>query len=169
MAERDLPYEVPELEYVNLLAHLELLYQMGSDPNNWWGNQTPIATCVRCGRHYTEDPNRNAIGEPLHQDPGDDHEAVCEDCLRKGLGEALEADLLYLLEDKLGLAEKHRDALKLFIETIFTDPQKILQMQDLNNRVRELEKQTDRLWTVYVGAILALLVALAALVISVVT
>jgi hypothetical protein len=42
-------------------------------------------------------------------------------------------------------------------------------MQDLNNRVRELEKQTDRLWTVYVGAILALLVALAALVISVVT
>ena len=87
--------------------------------------------------------------------------------MRKGLGEALEADLLYVLEDKLGFAEKHRDALKLFIETIFTDPQKILQMQDLNNRVRELEKQTDRLWTVYVGAILALLVALAALVISV--
>jgi hypothetical protein len=104
----------------------------------------------------------------MHQDPEDD-EVVCEDCLRKDLGEALEADLLYVLEDKLGLAEKHRDALKLFIETIFTNPQKILQMQDLNNRVCELEKQTDRLWTVYVGAILALLVALAALVISVVT
>jgi len=31
------------------------------------------------------------------------------------------------------LAELHRDALKSFIETIFANPQKALQMQDLNN------------------------------------
>jgi hypothetical protein len=167
VAERGLPYGVPELEYV--AVEQRSLARMRANMADWWGDQTPIALCARCGLRYTEDPNRDAVGKPMHQDPEDDDEVVCEDCLRKGLGEALEADLLYVLEDKLGLAEKHRDALKLFIETIFTDPQKILQMQDLNNRVRELEKQTDRLWTVYVGAILALLVALAALVISVVT
>jgi hypothetical protein len=54
--------------------------------------------------------------------------------------------MLLVLEDKLGLAKLHRDALKSFIETIFTDPQKILQVQDLDNRVLSLEKQANRLW-----------------------
>jgi hypothetical protein len=54
--------------------------------------------------------------------------------------------MLLVLEEKLGLAELHRDALKSFIETIFTDPQKILQVKDLDNRVRKLEKQNGRLW-----------------------
>jgi hypothetical protein len=40
-------------------------------------------------------------------------------------------------------------------------------VKDLDNRVRELEKQTNLLWMVYVSAILALLIALAALVVSV--
>ena len=69
------------------------------------------------------------------------------------------------------MAEKHRDALKLFIETIFTDPQKILQMQDLNNRVSDLEKQTGRLWValgiaaglvaISIAAVVAIALALA--------
>jgi hypothetical protein len=63
--------------------------------------------------------------------------------------------MLLVLEDKLGLAELQRDALKSFIETVFTDPQKILQVQDLDNRVRSLEKQTNRLWIA--GGLLAVL------------
>jgi type IV secretory pathway component VirB8 len=68
--------------------------------------------------------------------------------------------MLLVLEDKLGLAELHRDALDSFIETIFTDPQKILQVQDLDNRVRNLEKQTNRLWIAVgiAGGLLAVLI-----------
>jgi hypothetical protein len=85
-------------------------------------------------------------------------EAVCRDCLGEQLGEALEEDLLNLLEDRLGLAERHRDALKSFIETIFTDPQKILQLQDLDNRVRSLQTQVNVLWAAVGGAIITLFV-----------
>ena len=68
--------------------------------------------------------------------------------------------MLLVFEDKLGLAELHRDALESFIETIFTDPQKILQVQDLDNRVRSLEKQTNRLWIAVgiAGGLLAVLI-----------
>ena len=141
---------------------------------NWddaWGTQTPIALCVRCGRRYTEDPNRDPYGEPMHQYPEDDREPRCDDCAQEAFAEAFEKDLFDFFEDKLGLAEKHRDALKLFIETIFTDPQKILQMQDLNNRVSDLEKQTGRLWValgiaaglvaISIAAVVAIALALA--------
>ena len=107
--------------------------------------QTSAAPCVRCGR-YTEDPNRDSWGLPRHEDQEDDLEVVCHGCQSVAHIEALEEEMLPVLEDKLGLAELHRDTLKSFIEIIFTDPQKILQVQDLDNRVRSLEKQTNRLW-----------------------
>jgi hypothetical protein len=58
--------------------------------------------------------------------------------------------------------------LKQVVELVVHEPAKVLELKDLGNKVRDLEKQTDRLWTVYVGAIIALLVALVALVICVV-
>jgi len=82
----------------------------------------------------------------MYEDPEENLEVVCDDCGAEALNKALEEQMLLVLEDKLGLAERHRDALRSFIETIFTDPQKILQMEDLNNRVSDLEKQTGRLW-----------------------
>jgi hypothetical protein len=79
--------------------------------------------------------------------------------------------MLLVLESKLGLAEWDRDALRSFIETVFTDLKKILQVQDLDNRMRELEKQNGRSWTavqlaygllaVLITAVLAIAVALA--------
>jgi hypothetical protein len=121
--------------------------------------QTSVAPCIRCGR-YTEDPNRDSWGLPMLQGPEDDLEVVCDDCRGAALSEALEEEMLLVLEDKLGLAELHRDALKSFIETIFADPQKILQVQDLDNRVRSLEKQTNRLWIAVgiAGGLLAVLI-----------
>jgi hypothetical protein len=83
----------------------------------------------------------------MHEDPEDDLEVVCKDCRSAVLSEALEGEMLRVLESKLGLAERDRDALKALIETIFTDPKKILQVKDLDNRVRELEKQNGRFWT----------------------
>jgi hypothetical protein len=169
VSERDIPYEIPEPEYVEV--DTMRVSRMRSNLNNWWGNQTPIAVCVRCGLRYTEDPNRDPAGEPMHEDPEDDLEVVCSDCRSAALSEALEEEMLLVLESKLGLAERHRDALKSFIETIFTDPQKILQVQDLDNRVRELEKQNGRFWTavqiaygllaVLITSVLAIAVALA--------
>lgn len=158
MAERDLPYRVPELEYVAVESRS--LARMRANWDDWWGDQTPIANCVRCGR-YTEDPNRDAVGEPMHQDPEDDLEPRCEDCAKEAFGEALEKDLLDFLERRLGLEERHRDALRSFIETIFTDPQKILQVKDLDYRVRELEKQNGLFrWVLGIeGGLIAVLIA----------
>ena len=156
MSERDIPYEIPEPEYVEV--DTMRVSRMRSNLNNWWGDQIPIAICVRCKRRYTEDPNRDSVGEPMHEDPEDDLEVVCRDCRSAALSEALQGEMLLVLEDKLGLAEQHRDALKSFIETIFTDPKKILQVQDLDNRVRSLQTQVNVMWAAIGGAIITLFV-----------
>jgi hypothetical protein len=167
VAERDLPYEVPELRYVEV--ETRRLAEMRVNSSNWWGVQIPIALCVRCERRYTEDPNKDAYGLAMNEDPEDDLEIVCDDCRKAAFGDALREDVVEILDETLGLGEVDRKAIRAFIETIFTDPQKILQVQDLHNRVRELEKQTNNLWMAFMGAILALLIALAALVVSVVS
>jgi hypothetical protein len=176
--EVELPQRVREvrLEFIHPEVSAPLSLEEGfnagqDDSGRWVMERTPIAHCVNCGR-WVDDPTRTVFDSMMPDHLFDSEvskEPVCSECQAEDLGRALEEDILLLLERKLGLAERHRDALKLFIETIFTDPQKILQMQDLNNRVRELEKQTNLLWMVYVSAILALLVALASLVVSVVT
>ncbi|MDP8953305.1 MAG: hypothetical protein M3N18_13935 [Actinomycetota bacterium] len=110
--------------------------------------RTDIAPCVRCG-DWAEDPTR-AYGAPVHERyfaSEEEKKPVCFTCQEKEEREDLESEVLELLESKLGLAEKHRDALRSFIETVFTDPAKILQVKDLDNRVRDLEKQNTRLWT----------------------
>jgi hypothetical protein len=106
-------------------------------------------------------PNKDAYGIPIHDDPEDDLEIVCRECQSAALSAALEGEMLRVLESKLGLAERDRDALRSFIETVFTDPKKILQVQDLDNRVRELEKQNERYWTLLQIAygLLAVLIA----------
>ena len=40
---------------------------------------------------------------------------MCDDCHSAALSEALEEKMLLVLDDKLGLAELHRDALESFI------------------------------------------------------
>jgi len=113
VADRDLPYEVPELEYVNVESRW--LARMRANIDDWWGDQTPIASCVRCGR-YTEDLNRDSAGNPIHQDPEDNLDPVCSECQAEDFSRALEEDLLDFLEGKLGLAERRRDVLKSLIE-----------------------------------------------------
>jgi len=166
VAERDLPYDVPELRYVEVEDQARLA-SMRAQSSNSWGIQIPIALCVRCEMRYTEDPNKDAYGIPIHDYPEDDLEVVCGECRRAAFGVALREDVVEIIDETLGLGEVDRKAIRAFIETIFTDPQKILQAQDLHNRVRELEKQTNYLWMAFMGAILALLIALAALVVSV--
>jgi nucleoside-triphosphatase THEP1 len=82
-------------------------------------------------------------------------EAVCWQCRSEAFGQALRADMVQIIDETLGLGETDRRAIRSFIETIFTDPKKILQVRDLDNRVRYLEKQNNIMWTVIGGVIIA--------------
>jgi hypothetical protein len=160
VAEREIPYEVPELEYVDVESRW--LARLRANIDDWWGDQTPIASCVRCGR-YMADPNRDSAGDPMHQDPEDDREAVCLDCLEKALIDGLKRGMEGVIDERLDLSDKGRTTLKKVVELVVTEPDKVLELKDLGNRVRHLESQNKLLWTMYGGAILVLLVALAAL------
>jgi hypothetical protein len=96
----------------------------------------------------------------MHADQEDDLKVVCDDCQSAALSETLQEEMLLVLEDKLGLAELHREALESFIETIFTDPQKIPQVQNLDNRVVSVEKQINSVWIAVgiAGGLLAVLI-----------
>lgn len=143
--------EVRGFEYVELKSEP---HTFGMDWNlikhegHLRADQTPVALCVRCGG-LAEDPTRDIYGLILlehHFDSEEDKEPVGERCRDEEWDRALEEVVVQLLERKLGLSERDRDALRSFVETVFTDPRKILQVKDLDNRVRDLENQTGRLW-----------------------
>lgn len=121
-------------------------------PELYFNYLTPIILCKRCEERYTEDHERGGTGRPVIRSPWEEEEenpyfSFCEQCIGESFGEAFEHDVLSTIEKKLGLTEKDRDALKGFIQTIFTDPKKILKVQELDNRVAGLEKQVSSLWT----------------------
>lgn len=140
MAERDLPYRVPELRYVEVDPRQ--LGRLRSNLNNWWGDQIPIVLCVRCELRYTEDPNRDPAGEPMHEDPEDDLEVVCKPCLAKGVAEALEQDILALLEEKIGLTEENKKTLQALMGVI-ENPDRVIMVARVHDRVDELERRLE--------------------------
>ncbi len=136
--------------------------------------RTPIIQCTNgCGR-WAEDPTTDIFGDPLPDylfESEEDKLAVCMQCRMDALDETLREVTVRTIEETLGLGEIDRSAIKAFIETVFTDPAKILQVQDLHNRVGELEKQNGRLWlalgicaglvAISIAAIVAVALALA--------
>jgi len=106
-----------------------------------------------------EDPTRDVDGQPIPEEAilfEELREPVCDTCIEANR----DAEIVAILEGKLGLSEKDRDALRSFIETVFTDPAKILQVKDLDNRVRSLERQNNIMWGL-VGVLVAAVIALA--------
>jgi hypothetical protein len=99
VSERDIPYEIPEPEYVEVDPRQ--LGRLRSKLNNWWGDQIPLAICVRCKQRYTEDPNRDSVGEPMHEDPEDDLEVVCNDCLEQEFTDSLKRDIEEVIDERL--------------------------------------------------------------------
>lgn len=122
---------------------------------NNWGKQTPIANCARCGR-YTNDSNRDIAGGRLHENPDDDHEVVCQECAWSAYADARKRSIEHLIDARLDLGEEDRRALKKVVELVVTQPDKVLELKDLGNRVRGLERQTVALW-VALGVAIALL------------
>ncbi len=147
--------DVRGFEYVEV--DQKWLSRLRANWDDWWGDQTPIATCVRCGR-YTEDVNRDAVGEPMHQDPEDDHENVCSECIEKALTESLKA----IIDEQVDFSDEDRAALKKVVELVVHEPDKVLELKDLGNKVRSLEKQNNFLWLVVVGVIVVLFALLIA-------
>ncbi len=142
----------------------------GERSANYFGLLTPVEPCARCGRPV-EDLTRTDQGQQVEENVLDHdtfgHEPLCDSCIADDREAEFEEEVIELLEGKLGLAEKHRDALRSFIETLFTDPQKILQVKDLDNRVNSLERQNNIMWGI-VGVLVAAVIALATLLVSVV-
>ena len=154
MAERGFPYKVPELEYVAVESWW--LDRLRANWDDRWGDQTPIANCVRCGR-YTEDLNKDAFGEPMHQDPEDDYENVCSDCLLRDFTESLNE----IIDERVDMGSGDRAALKKVVELVVHEPEKVLELKDLGNTVRELEKQNSFFrWVLGIeGGMIAVLIA----------
>jgi hypothetical protein len=157
--ERGVPYEVPKLEYVEV-DRRRLPYG--------WGDQIPITHCIRCGC-YMDDPTRDALGEPMPDHffgSEEDREAVCTNCRLSDLGATLHEEIVEIIDETLGGGEVDPKAIRGFIETVFTDPKKILKVQELENRVSGLERQNTALWVAFT-AVLALLAILIAVFIAV--
>jgi hypothetical protein len=133
---------------------------MRYDTSNWWGDQTPIAVCIRCGR-YMRDPNRDSAGDPKPEDPDDDRELVCLDCLEEAIVDNLKRVMEEVIDERLDLGEEDRASLKKVVELVVTEPQKVLELKDLGNKVRALEEWNGFLWRVLVfeGALLGVLLA----------
>jgi hypothetical protein len=159
------------LDEVRCCEYIEVdqsrMAQMRSDLNNWWGNQIPITLCVRCRLRYTEDPNRDAVGEPMHENPEDDLEVLCKSCDQELFGRVLRADVAQIIDERYDLSdEEKRNTLKKVVELAVTDQDKFLELTDLSNRVRHLESQNTRLWNLFYGGIITLLVLVVTLVIA---
>lgn len=163
-----------EFEYIRLdppvCWDMSWCLERGIIPDHW-GGKTFIALCRKCEERHAEDPAVDALGHPMPNHlftSEEDKRPVCWDCREAAFGEAFEHDIIAVLEEKLGLAEKHREALRSFIETIFTDPKKIVQLADLDNRVKGLERQNTIMWAVIGGLVIALLAVVVALVVALV-
>lgn len=158
--------EVDREQLGKLDADLTSVFKTTLDVNlKLYPGHTPVAPCVRCGT-LAIDPVRDLDHEryvDAHLLSEEEQQAVCESCIEA----EKDARVVALLESKLGLSEKDRDALRSFIETVFTDPAKILQVKDLDNRVRSLERQNVIMWGI-VGVLVAAVIALTALLVSVV-
>jgi hypothetical protein len=92
--------------------------------------------------HDTEDPNKDAYGIPIHDYPEDDLEVVCKYCLSKDVADALEQDILALLEEKIGLTEENKKTLQALMG-IIENPDRVMMVARVHDRVDELERRLE--------------------------
>lgn len=104
----------------------------------------PIVPCPRCGQRFVEDPNRDGLGNPIALEPGEEERepSKCDECMEEVFYEALEADVLHMLEHRLGLTEENKktfQALGSFIE----NPDRLVMVASVQDRVDELERRLE--------------------------
>lgn len=162
------PLRLEEVEFEYLKIDLWAVSQ-SSGRGNEFGVVTSLVPCADCGGP-AEDGTKNLQGETMPSVKnsvelfGD--EPFCDQCIMEDQAQELEGDVLALLETKPGLGEEDRLALKSVVQTIFTDPAKILRVERTENRVSALEGQIKTFWVV-LGIAAGLIAVLIAAVIAI--
>jgi hypothetical protein len=108
-------------------------------------DQTPIAPCVRCG-NIADDPTRDAFEFPLadHDFASEEEKhPVCFSCREEEARQVAEAEILALLDKRLGLNEESRSALETLLDIAVHNPDKVLRLERLHDRVDGLERRLE--------------------------
>jgi hypothetical protein len=82
---------------------------------------TPIVPCSKCGVRYAEDLTRDGMGRRLPEEELQEMDLrppLCDSCRRQEFGEALEADILYVIEHGLGLTAENKETLKALVTVV---------------------------------------------------
>ncbi len=96
----------------------------------------------------------------MHENPEDDREAVCFDCLWTAYTDARKGAIEGIIDERLDLSEKDRESLKKVVELVITEPDKVLELKDVGNRTSSLERQINVMWGI-VGVLVAAVITLA--------
>jgi hypothetical protein len=106
---------------------------------------TPIVPCSKCGVRYAADLTRDGMGRRLPEKELQEMDLpspLCDSCRRQKFGEALEADILYVIEHGLGLTAENKETLKALV-TIVDNQDKALMVAHAANRVDALERKLE--------------------------
>jgi hypothetical protein len=125
-------------------SKFEYIDVAGWPPYDWWHYATAIVLCPRCSERFVEDPTRDWQGNELPRDPfgplDDRTPSLCKVCLNESFAEALEADTLEIIEEKLGLTEENKKTLQALM-SIIDNPDRVMMVARLHDRVDELERR----------------------------
>jgi hypothetical protein len=106
---------------------------------------TPIVPCSKCGARYTEDLTRDGMGRRLPEEElqeMDLSDPLCNSCERQKFGEALESDILYVIEHGLGLTAENKETLKALV-TVVGNQDRALMVARAMDRVDALERRLE--------------------------
>ena len=103
-----------------------------------------IVPCPRCGQRFVEDPNRDGLGNPIALEPGEEERepSKCDECMEEVFYEALEADVLHMLEHRLGLTEENKKTFQALVSFI-ENPDRLVMVAHAHDRVDELERRLE--------------------------
>ncbi len=105
---------------------------------------TPIVPCSVCGARYVEDPTRDGMGRQFPEEDlfERDWHPRCESCQQQAFGEAVEQDILEMIEHRLGLTAEDKETLKALV-TIVGNQDRVLMVARAMDRVDALERRLE--------------------------
>lgn len=105
----------------------------------------PIVPCSNCGVRYAKDLTRDGMGTRLAEEELQEMDLpspLCDSCQRQRFGQALEADILYVIEHGLGLTAENKKTLEALM-SIIDNPDRVMMVARVQERVDELERRLE--------------------------
>lgn len=123
--------------------------------------------CAGCGHQVEHVSERDFDYKEASEELGFE-DLHCSGCL---LTESLRQDTLRTLEDRAGLTDQHRQALRSLVEFAVENPEKVFNVERLHQRVGGLEKQVNFLkWGIGIAlAIVSISLVVVSIALTVVT